>query len=208
MHSTPAISLGEGGCKIFRRTLSLRRWKQGQPLGNRTSPSCFLPPLVEHTNIGRNARNALCSVCVLLLRRKLLTVCLFSRTWRRWGPLGTIWSQSDDHSSRGTAGDSSDSNGEGEDGGDEGHGWSLVSPVCSRCRYLTAHPLTPPPPTAETIGTCSSRSLSSSASTATATATATNEADVTLGRYCLCTVNREIQLEVLQVGVLLRVRIT
>ncbi|CAM9593530.1 unnamed protein product [Ectocarpus sp. 12 AP-2014] len=116
------------------------------------------------------------------------------REWKqRWGPLGTIWSQADDHSSRGTTDDSSDSKGEDEDGGDEGHGWSLVSPMCSRCRYLTAHPLTPPPP-AGTIGTCSSRSLSSSASTATAT----NEADVTLGRYCLCTVNREIQREVLQ----------
>ncbi|CAM9869182.1 unnamed protein product [Ectocarpus sp. 6 AP-2014] len=119
------------------------------------------------------------------------------REWKqRWGPLGTIWSQADDHSSRGTTGDSSDSNGEGEDGGgDEGHGWSLVSPMCSRCRYLTAHPLTPPPP-AGTIGTCSSRSLSSSASTTTTTTT--DEAEVTLGRYCLCTVNREIQREVLQ----------
>ncbi|CAM9478403.1 unnamed protein product [Ectocarpus sp. 4 AP-2014] len=116
------------------------------------------------------------------------------REWKqRWGPLGTMWSQADDQSSRETTGDSSDSNGEGEDGGDEGHGWSLVSPMCSRCRYLTAHPLTPPPP-AGTIGTCSSRSLSSSASTATAM----DEADVTLGRYCLCTVNREIQREVLQ----------
>lgn len=157
-------------------------------------PTCLLPPLLEHTNIGRKARNALQRSVCLELRPKLLAVCLYSRPWCRWGPLGTIWSQADDHSSRGTTGDSSDSNREGEDGGDEGHGWSLVSPMCSRCRYLTAHPLTPPPP-AGTIGTCSSRSLSSSASTVAAT----DEGDVTLGRYCLCAVNREIQREVLQV---------
>eukprot|EP00752_Nemacystus_decipiens_P017779 g15940.t2 len=116
------------------------------------------------------------------------------REWRqRWGRLGTTPSQADDFSSQGSATEFDGSN-DGRDG-DRDHddsGGVHVSPMCPRCRYLTSHPLTPLPST-EPSHSGSSLSLSSSTSCSTAAA-----ADVTLGRYCLCTVNREIQRDVLQ----------
>lgn len=123
----------------------------------------------------------------------------------RWGRLGTTPSQADEHSSsQGSTAEHNDNvhhgdnDGDGDDdgGGDE-HSGVHVSPMCARCRYLTSHPMTPLPSTAAS-NSPSSLSLPSSSSAATAAATAVS-ADVTLGRYCLCTVNLEIQREVLQV---------
>lgn len=128
-----------------------------------------------------------------LCRGNFSVVCFLRVISYRWGAhLGTTPSQADDFSSQGSAAEPDDI--DDGDGDRDEHSGVHVSPMCSRCRYLTAHPLTPLPSTAPSHSG-SSLSLSSS-STSAATAAA---ADVMLGRYCLCTVNREIQREVLQV---------
>lgn len=122
--------------------------------------------------------------------------------------MGTTPSQADDYSSQGSAAepgghighdgsnDGDHGDGDGDSDGDCGKDTGVhVSPMCARCLYLTSHPLAPLPSTAPSNP---GPSLPLQPPTSAGTAVATT-ADVTLGHYRLCTVNREIQQEVLQV---------